>query len=72
MNFRSNNSWISSYKQDGASTNSAVTVQNSTNWLERWIIKWPPNSNDLIPIDVFSWGTLKDRENTIENTEHLK
>jgi hypothetical protein len=53
-------------QQDGAPVHNANIVKNYLNehFENRWIgtygiIKWPPRSPDLTPLDYFLWGHLK-------------
>ncbi|XP_025200561.1 uncharacterized protein LOC112598348 [Melanaphis sacchari] len=52
--------------KDGAPAHNAIVVKNYLNeyFENRWIgtngiIKWPPRSPDLTPLDYFLWGYLK-------------
>jgi len=54
------------FQQDGAPAHNANVVKNYLNehFENRWIgtngiIKWPPRSPDLTPLDYFLWGHLK-------------
>ncbi|CAI6359192.1 unnamed protein product [Macrosiphum euphorbiae] len=53
-------------QQDGAPAHNAIVMKNYLNehFENRWIrtngiIKWPPRSPDLTPLDYFLWGHLK-------------
>lgn len=54
---------------DGAPIHNAVAVRNwlNENFPNRWIgrnsplIRWPPRSPDITPLDFFLWGTIKNK-----------
>jgi hypothetical protein len=55
------------FQQDGAPPHFHKEVKNILNrkFPEKWIgrggpITWPPSSPDLIPLDSFLWGYIKD------------
>jgi len=68
-------------QQDGAPPHNAIVVRNYLNnsFPLRWMgtngpVKWPPRSPNLIPLDFFLWGYLKDCVFTKQSTslDHLK
>jgi hypothetical protein len=56
------------FQQDGAPphyANTVVTDVLNEQLLDKWIgrggpLIWPPSSPDLYPLDIFSWGYIKD------------
>ncbi|KAJ8957711.1 hypothetical protein NQ318_017608 [Aromia moschata] len=54
---------------DGAPIHNAVIVRNSLNenfpdcWIGKCspLIRWPPRSPDITPLDFFLWGTIKNK-----------